>query len=100
MTEVKTGRVLAMVSKPDYDPTKSQKTGRRSAPTKDKAALVNRGTQGLYPPGSTFKIVTALAYIRQNPDSWQNYHYQCNGAYINGDNKINCYHGACMAMST
>ena len=74
--------------------TKSQKTGETLSTDKDKAALVNRGTQGLYPPGSTFKIVTALAYIRQNPDSWQNYHYQCNGAYINGDNKINCYHGS------
>ena len=94
VTEVKTGRVLAMVSKPDYDPNKIAENWETLSTDKDKAALVNRGTQGLYPPGSTFKIVTALAYIRQNPDSWQNYHYQCNGAYINGDNKINCYHGS------
>ena len=77
-----------MVSKPDYDPNKIAENWETLSTDKDKAALVNRGTQGLYPPGSTFKIVTALAYIRQNPDSWQNYHYQCNGAYINGDNKI------------
>ena len=83
-----------MVSKPDYDPNKIAENWETLSTDKDKAALVNRGTQGLYPPGSTFKIVTALAYIRQNPDSWQNYHYQCNGAYINGDNKINCYHGS------
>ena len=94
VTEVKTGRVLAMVSKPDYDPNKIAENWETLSTDKDKAALVNRGTQGLYPPGSTFKIVTALAYIRQNSDSWQNYHYQCNGAYINGDNKINCYHGS------
>lgn len=93
VTEVKTGRILAMVSKPDYDPNRIAQVWDQISTDTDQAALVNRVTQGLYPPGSTFKIVTALAYIRQYPDQWQSYSYQCSGAYINGENRINCYHG-------
>lgn len=94
VTEVKTGRVLAMVSKPDYDPNKIEEIWDKVTEDTENAVLLNRVTQGLYPPGSTFKLVTALAYIRQFPDSWQNYRYQCTGSYVNGENKITCYHGS------
>ena len=60
---------------------------------KESGVLLNRVTQGLYPPGSTFKIVTALAYIRENPDSYSQYTYQCNGRFTHGEETINCYHG-------
>lgn len=93
VTEVKTGRILAMVSKPDYDPNQIAQIWDQISQDTDNAALVNRATQGLYPPGSTFKIVTALSYIRQYPDKLQSYRYQCNGAYVNGENRISCYHG-------
>ena len=55
---------------------------------------MNRATQGLYPPGSTFKIVTALEYIRENPDTYDQYTYQCNGRFTSGQDTINCYHGS------
>lgn len=93
VTEVSTGRILAMVSKPDYDPNRIAQVWDQISTDTDNAALINRATQGLYPPGSTFKIVTALSYIRQYPDQWKNYGYQCSGAYINGENRINCFHG-------
>lgn len=93
VTEVKTGRILAMVSKPDFDPGQITDIWDRVNADTDNAVLLNRATQGLYPPGSTFKIVTALAYIRQFPDSWETYHYSCGGVYTNGENRINCYHG-------
>lgn len=93
VTEVKTGRILAMVSKPDYDPNQIAQIWEKVSTDTENAPLVNRATQGLYPPGSTFKIVTALSYIRQYPDKWQSYSYQCNGAYVNGENRINCFHG-------
>lgn len=94
VTEVKTGRILAMVSKPDFDPNRIAEIWEKvNADTQD-AALVNRVTQGLYPPGSTFKIVTALAYLRQFPDSWESYSYSCSGAYQNGENRITCFHGS------
>lgn len=94
VTEVKTGRVLAMVSKPDYDPNRIAEEWEKLNEDTDKAALLNRATQGLYPPGSTFKIVTALAYIRQFPDTWEDYSFNCTGAYSHGQSRISCYHGS------
>lgn len=95
VSEVETGRILAMVSKPDFDPnTVVQNWDRYVANTDGSSVLLNRATQGLYAPGSTFKIVTALEYIRENPDSYNDYEYNCQGRYIHGDDRINCYHGS------
>ena len=57
------------------------------------SVLVNRATQGLYPPGSTFKILTALEYIRENPLTYQNYSFDCNGRFTSGEDTIRCFHG-------
>lgn len=94
VTEIKTGKILAMVSKPDFDPNQIAEIWDKVNENTDEAVLLNRATQGLYPPGSTFKIVTALAYLRQFPNDWQNYRYQCSGTYVHGDNKITCFHGS------
>lgn len=93
VTEVKTGKVLVMVSNPDFDPNEISGIWQDLVEDTDSSVLVNRATQGLYPPGSTFKICTALEYIRENPDSYDRYGYQCNGSYRHGDDKIRCYHG-------
>lgn len=93
VTEVKTGKVLAMVSNPDFDPNEISDIWQELVEDTDSSVLVNRATQGLYPPGSTFKILTALEYIRENPDSYDRYGYQCNGSYHLGNDKIRCYHG-------
>jgi penicillin-binding protein A len=60
--EPDTGRVRVMASNPPYDPNLvPEHLGRLNKdPTE---ALVNRATQGLYPPGSTFKVVTAAAAL-------------------------------------
>lgn len=94
VSEVKTGRILAMVSKPDFDPNRIGEDWERINADTESAALLNRVTQGLYPPGSTFKIVTALSYMQQYPETWQNYTYQCNGFYQSGEERINCFHGS------
>lgn len=93
VTEPSTGKILAMVSKPDFDPNEIDAIWDNLLADKESSVLLNRVTQGLYPPGSTFKIITALEYIRENPDSYDQYTFQCNGRFSYGDDTINCYHG-------
>lgn len=93
VTEVKTGKILAMVSHPDFDPNDINTLWEDLVEDDSSSLLVNRATQGLYPPGSTFKIITALEYIRENPDTYQDYSYQCNGSFRHGESSISCYHG-------
>ena len=94
VTEVQTGKVLAMVSHPDFDPNEIADIWDSLLEDTESSVLVNRTTQGLYPPGSTFKIVTALEYIRQNPDTYDQYSFNCSGYYTSGGSRINCYHGS------
>lgn len=94
VTEVETGRILAMVSKPDFDPNLIGEIWEETIADEDSTVFLNRVTQGLYPPGSTFKIFTALEYMRQNPEDYMNYHFVCGGYFRLGDYRINCYHGS------
>lgn len=56
------GAVLALVSKPDFDPNHVDQNW--ATLSKDpQRPLLNRATQGLYPPGSTFKLVTNSAVL-------------------------------------
>ena len=92
--EPDTGKVLAMVSKPGYDPnTLLQDWDWLTDEGNGEGQLLNRATQGLYPPGSTFKIVTALEYMREHPGGYRDYQFDCSGVYVNGDYRIKCYHG-------
>lgn len=60
----RTGDLYAMVSKPDFDPN----TIEEAKEGQDASPLINRATQGLYPPGSTFKIITLAAALDSLPD--------------------------------
>ena len=93
VTEVGTGKILAMVSKPGFDPNEISDIWDELVIDTESTVLLNRATQGLYPPGSTFKMITALEYIRENKTDYNTYDYHCNGSYQNGDAKISCYHG-------
>lgn len=93
VSNVKTGEILAMVSKPDFDPNTIVQDWDGYLNSSN-SVLVNRVTQGIYPPGSTFKIVTALEYIKENPDTYNDYSYTCKGRYVNGDISISCFHGS------
>ncbi|MBB3045517.1 penicillin-binding protein 2 [Nocardioides sp. LMS-CY] len=68
--EPNTGKVLAMVSLPTYDPNQLASHDLAAVSKKSKQLnadpsepLLNRGIQTRLPPGSTFKVVTAAAAI-------------------------------------
>lgn len=74
----KSGEILAMVSLPDFNVnTLTQEWSTVSEDTD--SPLFNRATQGLYPPGSVFKIATAIGIIRA---SGQTDSYNCTGTVI------------------
>lgn len=76
--EPDTGKILAMVSKPDFNPNEIDEVWKEAnSENSQSSVLLNRATQGLYPPGSTFKILTTLSYMRQNPKKYESYHYSC-----------------------
>lgn len=56
--EPTTGQILAMVSLPDFNPETIEKDW-PSMMEDENSPFLARATQGLYPPGSTYKIVTA-----------------------------------------
>ena len=88
--EPATGKILAMVSKPSYDPNEIDTTWDSLVEDEDtESPLLNRATQGLYPPGSTFKLITTLAYIRRNPD-YMGYEYDCEGSIEYNGMVIHC----------
>ncbi len=97
----KTGRILAMVSKPSFEP---DIFARNILPEEWKSLvenphhpLQNKGIQGQYPAGSTFKIVTAIAGLESGmitPDT----QFICKGAFPYGNRDFRCWkeggHGA------
>ena len=86
--EVSTGKILAMVSKPAFDPNTVSEDWEWLTTDED-SRLLNRATQGAYAPGSTFKLVTTLAYMRQDA-AYQDYRYKCKGKIVEGDTTIHC----------
>lgn len=91
--EPSTGKVLAMVSKPDYDANDMENVWERAtAEGSTESMLVNRATQGLYAPGSTFKIMTVLEYMRENRN-YGDYEYTCESEGVFNSVSIHCAHG-------
>lgn len=83
----KTGEILALVNKPDYDPNVFVKGVNRKDWQKivsNKAhPLQNRAVANKYPPGSTFKPVTATAILKYKVAS-PNHAIGCSGSYYFG----------------
>jgi penicillin-binding protein 2 len=93
--DVRTGEILALVSRPGFD--LNAVSPAISAATKQQldtsGAWLNRATQALYPPGSTFKIFTALAGLRTgalNPDTV----HRCDGFVRIGNRRFPCHNPA------
>jgi len=85
--EPSTGKILAMVSKPTFNPNTIEQDWDK---LQEGSALYNRATQGQYTPGSVFKILTLLSYMESNPDTYQAYSYECTGEITIGDKIIHC----------
>lgn len=88
--EPSTGRILAMVSKPDFDPNYMRQNYQYLVADENDSSLLNRATNGAYPPGSTFKLVTALDYYRQK-GTFEGYNYICEGTITKDSHTIRCY---------
>lgn len=91
---VKNGEVLALASKPSFDPADFVKGIDAGAWTKlinDKSfPLVSRATQGLYAPGSVFKMVPSAAALKEgviDPDTL----VHCPGSYRLGSHVYRCW---------
>ena len=69
------GEIYAMISSPSFNPNKVNEDWERIIKNED-SPLINRATQGLYTPGSIFKIITTAAALeRQNINT----EYNCKG---------------------
>jgi len=92
--EVDTGRVLAAVSSPtihleDFIGGISLKNWNALLENK-RNPLLNKAVQGVYPPGSTYKIVTALAGLSEGVIT-ENTTFYCPGHYYFGRRLYRCW---------
>lgn len=89
-----TGEILGMVSKPSFDPnlfTKGISSEKWLAIVNDKKnPLLNRSIQSQYPPGSTFKIVTAVAGLEEGVITPET-KVQCKGEINYGSRRFGCW---------
>ncbi len=88
------GGILSLNSSPSFDPNLfSTRAGRKSVGkyfTDPMAPMLNRGVQGQYPPGSIFKIVTALAALTTGKISVHSV-FNCGGSLSLGGKVFNCW---------
>ncbi|MCY6371268.1 peptidoglycan D,D-transpeptidase FtsI family protein [Clostridium ganghwense] len=88
----RTGEVLAMVSKPSYNPNKLEADWKSISKNKDNP-LYNRAIYGLYPPGSTFKIVTAVSALENIKDIKQRTFKDEGKLVFNSNESLKNYNG-------
>lgn len=86
-----TGEILCSVSAPNYDINKkpSEKEINKNENGKYEGIYLNRLIDGLYTPGSVFKIVTTTSVVENNLDM-TNWEYKCTGETIVDGVKVTC----------
>jgi penicillin-binding protein 2 len=92
--DIRTGEVLVLASKPDYDLTAfiPRLTHPAAKDITERGAWLNRATHGIYPPGSSFKILTTIAGLRSqtiDPEA----QITCTGYYQVGGRRFPCHDG-------
>ena len=102
LMDVRNGDLVALTSAPSFDPNLfvrgiSNPDFRRLMDN-DHRPLSNKSVQGAYPPGSTFKMVTALAALEAGVITANTTVY-CPGHYEAGGRRFHCWkragHGSC-----
>jgi penicillin-binding protein 2 len=93
--DIRTGEVLVLANKPDYNlsdtsPHISQQTWQDII---DRNALLNQAVGGAYPPGSTFKLVTAIAGLRSGRLTVDQPIVDCDGVTKIGNKLFYCDNG-------
>lgn len=92
--DIKSGDILAMVSVPSFDPNQFSNDDAEEyidALRADRAKpFMNKAIEGLYPPGSTFKIVVALAALESGAVSPTEKIF-CPGHWDYGDRRYHCW---------
>ena len=91
---IKNGEILCMASTPTYDPNKIiQKPNKEyweSILANTLSPLTNRSIQGLYSPGSTFKMIVAIAALKHGIINTDTTH-SCTGKIGFGDRLYHCW---------
>ncbi len=94
--DVHTGEVICLVSAPAFDPNRFARgietAAYRALLNDERKPLYNKPLAGLYPPGSTFKVITALAALRHRviePDE----RVRCTGVTRLGNMEFHCWRG-------
>ena len=85
MLDVNTGEILALASQPSFDPNEmaDRVTQAYFDQVNSEGGWLNRSTQGLYAPGSTFKLITATAGLRAGKIDWDDI-LDCGPSYMVG----------------
>ena len=91
---IKTGEIVCMASTPTYDPNKIIKKPNteywESILSNTLSPLTNRSIQGLYAPGSTFKMIVAIAALKHGIINSASTH-SCSGKIEFGDRLYHCW---------
>ncbi|HJD18860.1 MAG TPA: penicillin-binding protein 2 [Candidatus Avelusimicrobium excrementipullorum] len=86
----RTGAVLALATAPAFDPGMFVPYSDEPQPKSKRISEYNLATQGVYPPASTFKVITAIAAIEQGGFDPEKEVY-CPGYYDAGSRVFKCW---------
>jgi len=94
VSDPKTGEILALVNKPSFSPNLFANgishTDWQRLSSDSNYPLTNRSLQGAYPPGSIFKVVTAIAALEEGVTDRKRKIY-CSGTFELADRVITCW---------
>ncbi len=92
--DVEKGDVIALTSMPSFDPNEFSKGISteywKQLNANEKTPLLNKALGGLFPPGSTFKMITGLAALKEGKFT-ANTTVHCPGFFMLGNKRFNCW---------